>query len=353
MTPIRKTFKFGDHTVELETGAIARQADGAVKVSMGDTVILVTAVGMQDDQGGRGFLPLTVNYQEKTYAAGRIPGGFFRREGRPSEFETLTSRLIDRPLRPLFPKGFENEVQVIATVMSLNPDIPADIPALIGASAAMAISGIPFNGPLAGARVAYVDDNFVLNPTRSQLAQSRLDLVVAGTKNAVLMVESEAQVLPESVMLDAVMFGHEGMQAAIKTIQELADEAGKATWDWQAPEEDQALTKAVSDAAKDQVTTAYTTPDKTARREQLQDIKATVVDSLASDDESSDEGWSASDISSAVSKLEKTVVRDRILSGEKRIDGRDTTTVRNLDVQLGVLPRTHGSSMFTRGETQA
>ncbi|MGI9342973.1 MAG: polyribonucleotide nucleotidyltransferase [Gammaproteobacteria bacterium] len=350
MNSIKKSFQYGDHQVTLETGAIARQADGAVMVSMGETVVLVTAVGRKEADPGRPFFPLTVNYQEKTYAAGKIPGGFFKREGRPTEKETLTSRLIDRPVRPLFPKGFKNEVQVIATVISMNTDIDPDIPALIGASAALAMSGMPFNGPIGAARVGYIDGNYALNPTRTQLADSELDLVVAGTENAVLMVESEAAGLPEDVMLGAVVFGHEQMQAAIAVIKELAAEAGKPSWGWQAPAENPALASAVTEQAEGKLTEAYTVSDKQERYAKIGELRDSVVAALSGAD---DAEFEADAVGGAFSKLESSIVRNRVLDGEARIDGRDTTTVRPIFVSTGTLPRTHGSAVFTRGETQA
>lgn len=343
-----KTFRYGEHEVTMETGEIARQADGAVLVSMADTVVLVTAVGRREADPGRPFFPLTVNYQEKVYAAGRIPGGFFKREGRPSEKETLTCRLIDRPIRPLFPKGFMNEVQVIATVVSSNPEIDPDVPAMIGTSAALAISGIPFNGPIGAARVGYVDGEYVLNPSRSQLESSKLDLVVAGTKSAVLMVESEADLLSEDVMLGAVVFGHEQMQTVVNAVQELADEVGNERWDWNAPEADVDLQAKVADAATASLTDAYQIAEKQARQEAVAAARNAAVEAVASDD-----GPDAGAVSSAFSTLEKSIVRGRILAGSARIDGRDTKTVRPISVRTGVLPRTHGSALFTRGETQA
>ncbi|RJS92769.1 polyribonucleotide nucleotidyltransferase [Salinisphaera sp. Q1T1-3] len=346
----RQTFSFGAHDVTLETGEMARQADGAVMVSMGDTVVLVTAVGKKEAKPDANFFPLTVNYQERTYAGGKIPGGFFKREGRPGEKETLTCRLIDRPIRPLFPKGFYNEVQIIATVMSVDPEIDADIPAMIGASAALALSGMPFAGPIGGARVGYVDGEYVLNPGATQLGTSELNLVVAGTADAVLMVESEAKQLPEDVMLGAVLFGHEQLQGAIQAIEALAQDAGKPAWDWQAPVEDESLADAVARVATDDVTAAYQIADKQARQTRLGEIKDRVVAELASDDE---DGHAEGDIKDALSALEKKTVRSRILAGEPRIDGRDTRTVRDLTIRTGVLPRTHGSALFTRGETQA
>ena len=350
MNIVNKTFQYGEHKVSIETGGVARQADGAVLVDMAETVVLVTAVGRKAADPGRDFFPLTVNYQEKTYAAGKIPGGFFKREGRPSEKETLTSRLIDRPIRPLFPKGFKNEVQVIATVVSLNPDVDPDIPALIGASAALAISGMPFAGPIGAAKVGYSNGEYILNPGAAALADSDLDLVVAGTKDAVLMVESEADSLPEDVMLGAVMFGHEQMQAAIEAINELAAEVGKPAWDWQAPAVDDALQSAVADAARDSLTAAYQITDKMERQAAVGDAKSAAVEAIVVGDEPQ---WAEDEVRGALSALEKSVVRGRVLDGEPRIDGRDTRTVRPIDVKVGVLPRTHGSAIFTRGETQA
>ncbi|MEL6446764.1 MAG: polyribonucleotide nucleotidyltransferase [Pseudomonadota bacterium] len=350
MKAIKKTFQYGGQEVVLETSEIARQADGAVMVSMGDTVVLVTAVGRKKADPGRDFFPLTVNYQEKTYAAGKIPGGFFKREGRPSEKETLTSRLIDRPIRPLFPKGFKNEVQVIATVMSLDPEIDPDIASLIGASASLAISGMPFQGPIGAARVGYADGDYILNPTASQLATSKLDLVVAGTTDAVLMVESEADRLSEDVMLGAVVFGHEQMQAAIATINELAGEVGKPAWDWEAPAEDTELAAKVADAGTAGLTEAYQITDKQARQEKVREAKGAVIEALAGGD---DTAYDADAVGGALNKLEKNIVRTRVIDGEPRIDGRDTKTVRPIFTRVGVLPRTHGSALFTRGETQA
>jgi polyribonucleotide nucleotidyltransferase len=347
---IKKSFQYGEHQVTLETGAIARQADGAVIVDMAETVVLVTAVGRKTADPGRDFFPLTVNYQEKTYAAGKIPGGFFKREGRPSEKETLVCRLIDRPIRPLFPKGFKNEVQVIATVMSLNPEVDPDIPAMIGASAALAISGMPFAGPIGAAKVGFKDDQYILNPSASQLADTDLELVVAGTQDAVLMVESEADGLSEEVMLGAVMFGHEQLQAAITAINELAAEAGKPAWDWEAPAEDQELAAAVAAQAESGLTAAYQTTDKMERQSAVSEIKAAAIEALTAGDNPK---WSADDVKGALSKLEKTTVRGRVIKGEPRIDGRDHKTVRPIDVKIGVLPRAHGSAIFTRGETQA
>jgi len=350
VTSIKKSFPYGEHEVTIETGEIARQATGSVLVSMADTVVLVTAVGQREGDAGRPFFPLTVNYQEKTYAAGKIPGGFFKREGRPSEKETLTSRLIDRPIRPLFPKGFMNEVQIIATVISINTEVNPDIPAMLGTSAALALSGIPFAGPIAGARVGFINDDYVLNPSNTQLQDSKLDLIVAGTANAVLMVESEADVLSESVMLGAVMFGHEQMQAAINAIQELASEAGKPTWDWQPAQVDATLVEAVAAQAQAAVTEAYAISDKQERYARIAAVKAATAESLAAGEDSA---YSSDEIGGEFHNLESRIVRERVLSGEKRIDGRDTDEVRKIAVRTGLLPRTHGSALFTRGETQA
>ncbi len=351
MQKITKTFQYGEHQVTLETGQIARQAGGAVKVSMGDTVVLVTAVGRKEADPGRPFFPLTVNYQEKFYAAGRVPGGFFKREGRPTEKDTLTCRLIDRPIRPLFPKGFMNEVQIIATLMSSNPEIDGDIPALIGTSAAIALSGMPFNGPIGAARVGYIDGEYVLNPTATQLKESKLDLVVAGTENAVLMVESEADLLSEDIMLGAVNFGHEASRAVVQAVRELAEEAGVEHWNWEAPAVDEALGEKVAAAATQGLTDAYAIADKMQRRDAISAAKQAVIDSLC--DEEDENAPAAGDVSSAFSKLEKTLVREHILSGNPRIDGRDLATVRPISVECGILPRAHGSALFTRGETQA
>ena len=350
MTVFRKSFQYGEHTVTLETGEIARQADGAVMVTMNDTVVLVTAVGSTKAVPGRDFFPLTVNYQEKTYAAGKIPGGFFKREGRPSENETLTSRLIDRPLRPLFPKGFFNEVQVVATVMSVNPDVNADIPSLLGASAALAIAGLPFAGPIGAARVGYIGGKYVLNPTRTQLLESDLDLVVAGTESAVLMVESEADCLSEEIMLGSVMFGHEQMQAAIKVIKELAKEAGKPAWDWKPEEKDKGLAEAVAGAFEKPLVEAYQIADKQARYTRIAELGAETVAKFAGEGEGK---YAEGLVKGAFADLEKKIVRGRIIEGKPRIDGRDTKTVRPITIKVGVLPRAHGSALFTRGETQA
>ena len=348
MTPIKKTFQYGQHTVTLETGEIARQASGAVLVNMADTVVLVTLVAAREDEG-RDFLPLRVDYQERTYAAGRIPGGFFRREGRPSESETLTARLIDRPLRPLFAEGFTNELQIIATVMSLNSQVDPEIPALLGASAAVALSGVPFNGPIGAARVGYGNGQYLLNPTRRELKTSQLDLVVAGTERAVLMVESEADGLSEEVMLGAVLFGHEQMQAAIRAIKELVVEAGVQPWDWHAPAKDEALASAVR-TVEPALTEAYQIAEKLTRQQRVREIREQLIAQLTAQEP---ECWTVLVIENAFSALESEIVRGRILSGQPRIDGRDTRTVRPITIRTGVLPRTHGSALFTRGETQA
>ncbi|NGP54580.1 polyribonucleotide nucleotidyltransferase [Thioalkalivibrio sp. XN8] len=350
MTPIKKTFQYGAHTVTIETGEIARQADAAVMVNMGDTVVLVTAVGRKQAAENQKFFPLTCNYQEKTYAAGRIPGGFFKREGRPTEKETLTSRLMDRPVRPLFPKGFLNEVQVISTVMSANPDIDPDIPSLIGASAALSLSGLPFGGPIGAARVGYIDGEYVLNPTNTQLAESKLDLVVAGTAHAVLMVESEAKVLPEDVMLGSVVFGHEQMQVVINAINELKAEAGKPAWDWTPPASNDDLAAAVAAEAEAALNDAYLITVKQDRYARVDEIKTAVKEKLCGGDEPA---WTPEEVKDALNSLESRIVRGRVIRGEPRIDGRDTRTVRPIQVRTGVLPRTHGSALFTRGETQA
>ena len=352
LIPISKVFQYGNQTVKLETGAIARQASGAVMASIGDTVVLVTAVARREAEPGRDFFPLTVDYQERTYAAGKIPGGFFKREGRPTEKETLTSRLIDRPLRPLFPNGFTNEVQIVATVMSLDADIDPDIVAIIGASAALAISGAPFQGPVGAARVGYKDGQYLLNPTRSQLLESALDLVVAGTESAVLMVESEAKELSEDVMLGAVMFGHEQMQVAIKAIKELAHAVGNSKWDWQAPAVDTALKSSVTELVRSGLVQAYQIREKQARYTRIDELRATVVSKLVTKDGNAS-GWAEQAVLDAFSNVEKDIVRTGILQGNPRIDGRDTRTVRAIDIKVGILPRAHGSVLFTRGETQA
>lgn len=354
MTIAKKTFRYGDHTVTLETGVIARQATAAVMVSMDETVVLVTVVGQESANTSRDFLPLTVNYQERSYAAGRVPGGYFKREGKPSEKETLTSRLIDRPLRPLFKKGFNAEVQVIATVLSMNPEVDPDIAAMIGASAALAISGLPFNGPLAAARVGYKDSSYLLNPTNTQLKNSELEMVVAGTAHAVLMVESEAKELSEEVMLGAVMFAHREMQVVIQAIKELADTAGKPAWDWEAPALNEDVKKKVIELAEKDITSAYQVRDKQARQDAISDLREQVIEKLLAENAGKeDEELLTEDIKYVFSHLESHIVRSRILQGLPRIDGRDTKTVRDINIQVGVLPRTHGSALFTRGETQA
>jgi polyribonucleotide nucleotidyltransferase len=346
----KKSFQYGDHTVTIETGELARQADGAVLVSMSETVVLVTAVGLKKPTPGRDFFPLTVNYQEKTYAAGRIPGGFFKREGRPTEKETLTSRLIDRPIRPLFPEGFTNDVQVVASVLSVNSEVDPDVASLIGASAALAISGMPFLGPIGAARVGYKDGKYILNPTAAQLSESKLDLVVAGTSEGVLMVESEAKGLDEQTMLGAVMFGHEQMQVAIKAINELAAEAGKPKWSWVAPEPNVELKSAVSALAEKDLTAAYAITEKQQRYARIGETKSAVLQALASGDAPK---FTQDQVAGEFFNLEYRLVRERILQGHPRIDGRDTKTVRPINIRTGVLARTHGSALFTRGETQA
>jgi polyribonucleotide nucleotidyltransferase len=349
VSAIKKTFQYGDQTVTLETGEIARQCS-AVIVSMGETQVLATVVGDKHAMEGRDFFPMTVDYQEKGYAAGQIPGNFFRREGRPSEAETLLCRLVDRPLRPLFPKGFTHEVQVILTVISYDPQINPDIPALIGASAAMSISGLPFSGPVGAARVGYIDGNYVLNPTTEQMESSQLDLVVAGTESAVLMVESEAKELPEDVMLGSVVFGHEQQQVVINAIRELAAEVNTPAMEWSAPEENTALLEAVEKEGAEAITAAYKVADKQDRYTLLSKVREEIVDKVADDDK---DGFSSDAVKGAIGKLEKKIVRSRIISGEARIDGRDTKTVRPITIRTGVLPRAHGSALFTRGETQA
>ncbi len=346
----KKSFQYGEHTVTIETGELARQADGAVLVSMSDTVVLVTAVGLKKPTPGRDFFPLTVNYQEKTYAAGRIPGGFFKREGRPTEKETLTSRLIDRPIRPLFPEGFINDVQVVASVLSVNSEVDPDIASLLGASAALAISGMPFLGPIGAARVGYRDGKYLLNPTASQLAESKLDLVVAGTAEGVLMVESEAKGLDEDTMLGAVTFGHEQMQIAIKAINELAAEAGKPKWNWVAPEGNADLKTAVGSFAEKDLTAAYAITEKQQRYAKIGEIKSAALAKLATGEGAK---FTADQVGNEFFNLEYRLVRERILQGHPRIDGRDTRTVRPINIRTGVLARTHGSALFTRGETQA
>jgi len=349
MTPITKTFQYGQHTVTLETGVIARQATAAVMASMDDTCVLVSVVGKKDTKPGQDFFPLTVNYQEKTYAAGKIPGGFFKREGRPSEYETLTSRLIDRPIRPLFPNGFMNEVQIIITVVSANPEIPTDIISLIGASAALAISGMPFNGPIGAARVGYKDEQYMLNTRTSELEESQLDLVVAGTKNAVLMVESEADILSEEVMLGAVMYGHEQLQTVIGAVAEFAAEVNTPSWNWQGVPENTALKSKVKELAEAGMTEAYQISDKMERKDAINALTSQTVETIVA----GDADQNAKEVSEMMHTLESDVVRSRILAGQPRIDGRDPAMIRALNVATGLLPRTHGSALFTRGETQA
>jgi polyribonucleotide nucleotidyltransferase len=351
---VTKTFQYGEHTVRLESGEVARQASGSVLVSMDDTVVLATVVAAGKARAGQDFFPLTVDYVEKTYAAGRIPGGFFKREGRPSEKEVLTSRLIDRPIRPLFPDGFFNEVQVVLHVMSINPEIDPDIPAMIGASAALSLSGIPFKGPIGAARVGYIDGQLVLNPTASQLKNSQLDLVVAGTERAVLMVESEADQLTEDVMLSAVVFGHQQMQAAIDSIHELVRQAGKPLWDWQPPPKNEALLARIVNLAGPDLRTAYQIRSKQERSKRIAEIEAQTASTVAG--EAVETGNAAPDpneVAGILFDLQAKIVRSQILDQEPRIDGRDTRTVRPIEIRLGMLPRTHGSALFTRGETQA
>ena len=345
-----KSFQYGQHTVTIETGEIARQAAGAVKVSMGDTVVLVAVTANKEVKAGQDFFPLTVDYLERTYAAGKIPGGFFKREGKQSEKEILTSRLIDRPIRPLFPEGFFHDIQIVATVVSVDPEIDSDIPAMIGASAALVLSGVPFAGPIGAARVGYLNGEYVLNPTKTQLAKSQLDLVVAGTAQAVLMVESEAQILPEDVMLGAVVYGHNEMQAVIRAINELADAVNPEVWDWKAPETDAALVAKVQEIAGQTVAEAFKIRQKQARTAKLDEAWAAVEAELITEDTDT---LAANQIKGIFKHLEANVVRSQILAGQPRIDGRDTRTVRPINIQTGVLPRTHGSALFTRGETQA
>jgi polyribonucleotide nucleotidyltransferase len=347
---VTKTFQYGQHTVTLETGEIARQASGAVVVSVEDTVILATVVARKEAKPGQDFFPLTVDYVEKTYAAGRIPGGFFKREGRPSEKETLTSRLIDRPIRPLFPEGYLNEVQVIIHVLSVNPEIDPDIPSMIGASAALCVAGIPFNGPIGAARVGYIDGQYVLNPNVSQMPGSKMDLVVAGTEAAVLMVESEAKELSEEIMLGAVVFGHQQMKAVIDAIHDLVRDGGKPEVPWNPPAKNEALIARVSALAEDKLRDAFRTKEKQARTDKLRTIHSEVAAKLA---EAMPEGVDSAELGDIMFGLESKIVRSQILDGEPRIDGRDTRTVRPITIRSSVLPRTHGSSLFTRGETQA
>jgi polyribonucleotide nucleotidyltransferase len=354
LTAIKKTFRYGNHTVTLETGSIARQATAAVMVTMDDTVVLVTVVGADSASEGKDFFPLTVNYQERTYAAGRVPGGYFKREGRPSEKETLTSRLIDRPLRPLFPKGFNFETQVVATVMSMNPEIDPDIPAMLGASAAIALSSMPATSHLAAARVGYLDGNYILNPTATQLASSQLNMVVAGTENAVLMVESEAKELPEDVMLGAVMFAHREMQTVINVIKEMVAEAGVSVWEWAPPTVNTETEQRVKDLCKADVEKAYQIRDKQERVQTIADVRDRIVEKMLEENAGKiDDLVLIQDVKQVFAKLERNIVRGQILQGMPRIDGRDTKTVRPITIQPGLLPRTHGSVLFTRGETQA
>ena len=352
MNPIKKTFSYGNVQVSLETGEIAKQAHGSVVCTMEDTVVLATVVAAREPRAGQDWLPLTVDYVEKTYAAGKIPGGFFKREGRPSEKETLTCRLIDRPIRPLFPDGFYNEVQVVATVLSLNPEVDSDIPAMLAVSAALTLSGIPFNGPIGACRVGYIDGQYVVNPTMSQLKESRLNLVVAGTEQGVLMVESEALELPEDAMLGAVTFGHEQMQAAIQAIHELAEVAAKPAWEWQPPAKDETLIGRVSELAEAPLREAFTMRQKQARNARLSEVRKQTMERIA-ETTATGGAWDANLVKDVLFNLESKIVRSQILDGEPRIDGRDTRSVRPISVRIGVLPRTHGSALFTRGETQA
>ncbi|MDB5985840.1 MAG: polyribonucleotide nucleotidyltransferase [Nevskia sp.] len=348
VAPVKKTFRYGAHEVTFETGAVARQATAAVIVSVDQTVVMVTVVAKKEAKEGQDFFPLTVDYMERTYAGGRIPGGFFKREGRPTEKETLTSRLIDRPLRPLFPEGFYNEIQVVATVLSLNPQVPGDIPALLGASCAMALAGVPFQGPIGAAKIGYADGAYILNPTVKQLETSQLELVVAGTSDAVLMVESEAEQLSEEIMLGAVLFGHEQMQVAIQAINELVGEVGKPKWDWKPSESAHELVTAIG-VYESEVVKAYAVADKQLRRDQLAMVRSQAVEALAGGQQPK---FDVGKVKTAFEELESRVVRNRILDGQPRIDGRDNKTVRGLAMGVGVLPRTHGSAIFTRGETQ-
>jgi len=352
VNPVVQKFQYGKHTVTLETGVMGRQATAAVMASIDDTSVFVSVVGKKEAVEGQDFFPLTVNYQERTYAAGKIPGGFFKREGRPSEGETLTARLIDRPIRPLFPEGFTNEVQVIATVVSVNPDVSPDLVAMIGTSAALSISGIPFHGPIAMARVGFINDELVLNPSIKELENSRLDLVVSGTENAVLMVESEADQLSEDQMLAAVMFGHEQQQVVIKEIKDFAAKVATPAWDWKAPVKDEALIARIASMAESNFALAYQITEKMQRYDRVNEIKDSVVATLKAE-AAENEDFNENNVRDLLGSLEKKVVRSRILSGEKRIDGRDVDMVRALDVRTGILPRTHGSALFTRGETQA
>jgi len=350
MNIVKKSFAMGNQTITLETGRIARQAHGAVLASMDDTQVLVTVVGSKEMRPGQDFFPLSVDYIEKTYAAGKIPGGFLKREGRPSEKETLTSRLIDRPIRPLFPNGFMNEVQILITVISANKNVDPDIIAMIGTSAALSISGVPFSGPIGGARVGYSNGEYIINPTYSELETSDLDMIVAGTNDAVLMVESEAKELSEEVMLGAVMFAHNEFQVAIENISEFAKEVGNDKWDWEAPETNESLLNDMQSQFGSQINEAYQIKEKLDRYEKINEIKKSAIDALSSDDE---DGNSAENVSKYFKKIEKSTVRERILNNEPRIDGRDSKTVRDLKIETGVIDNTHGSALFTRGETQA
>jgi len=353
LNPTKKTFTLGDQQVTFETGEIARQAHGAVLCSIDDTVVLATVVGAKEPKAGQDWFPLTVDYAERTYAAGKIPGGFFKREGRPSEKETLTSRLIDRPIRPLFPDGFFNEVQVVAQVLSLNPEVDSDIPAMLAVSAALTLSGIPWNGPIGACRVGYLDGQYVLNPTAAQLKESHLNLVVAGTEQGVLMVESEARELPEDAMLGAVAFGHEKMQAAIQAIHELAEVAAKPAWDWQAPAKNETLVQRIAELAESDLRAAFEMRQKQARNARLNEIRKATLAKVEEEAKAAGGELSPNVAKDVFFNLESKIVRNQILDGEPRIDGRDTRTVRPINVRVGVLPRTHGSALFTRGETQA
>ena len=346
---VTKTFQWGPHTVTMETGEIARQSTGAVVVDIDGTVVLATVVARTEAKAGQDFFPLTVDYIEKTYAAGRIPGSFFKREGRPSELETLTSRLIDRPIRPLFPDGFFNEVQVVVHVLSLNPEVQADIAALIATSAALSVSGIPFNGPIGAARVGYINGEYVLNPSKDQLSQSKLDLIVAGTEAAVLMVESEADQLTEDVMLGAVVYGHDQGNIAIAAINDLVREAGKPEWAWQAPAKDEDFIAKVTALGEEKLRAAYQIRSKQARTQACREAYAAVMDGLKAEGIAFD----GVKVEGLLFEIESRIVRGQILAGEPRIDGRDTRTVRPIEIRTGVLPRAHGSALFTRGETQA
>jgi polyribonucleotide nucleotidyltransferase len=353
LNPIKKTFSYGSHQVTLETGELARQAHGAVVCTMDDTVVLAAVTAAKEAKPNQDFFPLTVDYAEKTYAAGKIPGGFFKREGRPTEKETLTSRLIDRPIRPLFPDGFYNEVQVVAQVLSLNPEVDSDIPAMIAVSAALTLSGIPFNGPIGACRVGYIDGQYVLNPTMTQLKESKLNLVVAGTQQGVMMVESEALELPEDAMLGGVVYGHEQMQAAIHAINELAEVAGKPAWDWQPPAKNEALIARVADLAEKDLREAFGMKQKQTRNARLNEIRKDVLVKLTAEAVAMNTAIDSHEVKDIFFELESKIVRNQILDGEPRIDGRDTRTVRPISTRVGVLPRTHGSALFTRGETQA